>query len=144
MQVRLYSDYPFPWRKNGGPQDEFERMALIQLRADPNTPVHQVTEMDGRPVLRFAQARLMKASCIECHNNHPDTPRNDWKEGDVRGVLEIIRPLDRDTARTEEGLAKTWLLLALSLAVTLGLSVCVMMMRRPRPGAASDSSGRSG
>jgi adenylate cyclase len=27
-ETRLYSDYPFPWRKNGGPQDDFERQAL--------------------------------------------------------------------------------------------------------------------
>src|SRR5262249_24070790 len=27
VQVRQYSDYPFPWRPNGGPRDEFEREA---------------------------------------------------------------------------------------------------------------------
>ena len=32
MQVRLYSDYPFKSRKDGGPKDEFERQALALLR----------------------------------------------------------------------------------------------------------------
>src|SRR5262245_25863326 len=32
MQSRLYSDYPFPWRKDGGPKDNFEREAISQLR----------------------------------------------------------------------------------------------------------------
>ena len=32
IQVRQYSDYPFPWRINGGPHDDFEREALLRLR----------------------------------------------------------------------------------------------------------------
>ncbi len=28
---RLYSDYPFPWRKDGGPRDDFEKRALEEL-----------------------------------------------------------------------------------------------------------------
>ena len=35
MQVRLYSDYPFKSRKDGGPHDDFEREALGRLRQDP-------------------------------------------------------------------------------------------------------------
>jgi PAS domain S-box-containing protein len=36
----------------------------------------------------------MKTSCVSCHNSHPDSPKKDWKEGDLRGVLEFIRPID--------------------------------------------------
>src|SRR5262249_21195657 len=32
VKVRQYSDYPFPWRTDGGPQDDFEREALLRLR----------------------------------------------------------------------------------------------------------------
>jgi adenylate cyclase len=35
-QPRLYSDYPFPWRQNSGPQDDFERQALQYLRQHPD------------------------------------------------------------------------------------------------------------
>jgi hypothetical protein len=118
MQVRLYSDYPFPWRTTGGPQDDFERDALARLRRDPTRAIHEFTEIDGRPVMRFAKARVMKASCITCHNHHPQSPKKDWQAGDVRGVLEIIRPLDRDIARTQEGLRETFMLLGL---VSVGL-----------------------
>src|SRR5262245_16757546 len=38
VQVRLYSDYPFPWRKDGGPRDDFEREALRYLRQHPDQP----------------------------------------------------------------------------------------------------------
>jgi eukaryotic-like serine/threonine-protein kinase len=32
VKVRQYSDYPFPWRTDGGPRDDFERAALQRLR----------------------------------------------------------------------------------------------------------------
>ena len=32
MVVRLYSDFPFRTRKDGGPRDPFEREALAKLR----------------------------------------------------------------------------------------------------------------
>ena len=37
IQVRQYSDYPFPWRTNGGPHDDFERQALLRLRQTNGT-----------------------------------------------------------------------------------------------------------
>ncbi len=92
-EVRLYSAYPFPWRNNGGPQDEFERKALRKLRRHPDQPFYRFEVVDGQRLLRYATADLMRASCVECHNTHPDSPKTDWKEGDVRGVLAIARPL---------------------------------------------------
>src|SRR3954451_20317009 len=40
MQIRLYSDYPFPFRKEGGARDDFEREALARLRSDPGKPFY--------------------------------------------------------------------------------------------------------
>ena len=69
----------------------------------------------------------MQSSCVSCHNNHPDSTKTDWKEGDVRGVLEIIRPLDRDIQRTRSGLRGTLALMATIAALLLGLSVLVVL-----------------
>ena len=100
MQVRLYSDYPFKRPALAPPPpDEFEQeAALNQLRRDPTRPYYRFENLDGRPVLRYATARVMETGCVSCHNNHRDRSDNwpEWKEGDVRGVLEIIRPLDQD------------------------------------------------
>src|SRR5262249_17576436 len=42
VKVRQYSDYPFPWRTEGGPRDDFERAALLRLRQDKGrAPVHE-------------------------------------------------------------------------------------------------------
>ena len=39
------------------------------------------------PVLRFAVADVMTSeSCVACHNTHPNSPKKDWKLGDVRGA----------------------------------------------------------
>src|SRR5262249_35780822 len=113
-------DYPFPWRTNGGPRDEFEREALRQLRASGGqTTVHEFTEMDGARVVRFAQARIMDQSCVNCHSTHDQSPRKDWKVGDVRGVLEIIRPLGKEEARVGE---------ALRLALTISAVVSFLLV----------------
>jgi hypothetical protein len=133
MQFRLYSDYPFRSRKDGGAQDDFEREALRQLRQKPDEPVYRFEDFQGRPVLRYATARQMNAACVECHNKHTESVKNDWKVGDVRGVLEIIRPLDRDIARAKAGLQGAFILLSgtfLSLTALIGL--VLLIGKRPR------------
>ena len=31
----------------------------------------------------------MGAACVNCHNTHPESPKRDWKVGDVRGIQEV-------------------------------------------------------
>ena len=31
----------------------------------------------------------MGAPCVSCHNVHPESPKRDWKVGDVRGIQEV-------------------------------------------------------
>lgn len=112
MQVRLYSDHPFKSRTGGGPKDEFERYALATLAADSSQPIDRLETYEGRPVLRFAKARLMADGCVRCHNQHNESTKKDWKVGELGGVLEIIRPLDRDIALKRAGLRDTLLLVA--------------------------------
>jgi class 3 adenylate cyclase len=37
----------------------------------------------------------MGTACVDCHNSHPESPKRDWKVGDVRGIQEIAikRPI---------------------------------------------------
>ena len=111
VKVRQYSDHPFqfrqPWKL-----DRFEENALAELRMDPEKPVYSFEDLDGKPVLRYAIGRRMEPSCVTCHNEHPANPKKDWKVGDVRGVLEIVRPLDEDVARVRKGLRGTMLVVA--------------------------------
>jgi serine/threonine protein kinase len=132
MQFRLYSEYPFRSRKDGGPRGDFERFAIAELGRDPDTPVYRFDSFQGRDVLRYATARKMEANCIGCHNNDPNSTKRDWKEGELAGVLEIIRPLDRDIARTREGLRGTFMLMAMVAAALLALSGLVLVIRSQR------------
>jgi serine/threonine protein kinase len=137
VKVRQYSDYPFPWRTDGGARDEFEREALRRLRQSKGQEtVHEISEIGGRRVVRYAQARVMKRSCVECHNTHPQSPRKDWQEGDVRGVLEIIRSLDQDEARVGEALHFAVLLSAVVSGLLFGGGMLVVWAgrRRSQPG----------
>jgi serine/threonine protein kinase len=142
MQVRLYSDYPFPGRKDRR-LDTWEGRTLKRLRANPSGEVADFETYDERFVLRYAKPVLMKASCLTCHND-PTTgsPRTDWKVGDVRGVLEIIRPLDGDVAATQRGLGRTlWLVGGVFGGVLLLVGVVLILGNRRRgPGSGPSAS----
>lgn len=131
MSVRLYSDFPFPnRRKEGGARDAFEQQALQELRQNPNRPFFRIENVRGRESLRFAQADILKPSCIGCHETLPDSPKRDWKVGDVRGVLEIITPLDSFIAQTHQGLRQAFVMLGI-LSV-LGLAGITLVIGRLR------------
>ncbi len=137
MHVRLYSDFPFkPRRKSGdwGARDGFERAALDSLSHDPDTPYYSFEEYQGRPSLRYATARRMKRTCVDCHNAHDDSTKKNWKEGDVPGVLEIIRPLESDVARARAGLRGTFLGMTLISGVLLAGTVLFLVAGKRRHG----------
>jgi signal transduction histidine kinase len=133
MQIRLVSDFPFPFREDGGPRDSFEREALDHLNNEPDETFYRFEDFRGRPSLRYAVAIRMGKNCVSCHNSHPESPKTDWKVGDVRGIQEIIRPLDNVVAETRAGLKDTFLLMALMGLLGLGgLGLVIGKMRRDK------------
>jgi class 3 adenylate cyclase len=132
LSIRLYSDYPFPWRQEtGGPQDEFETEALQALKQNQNQPFYRFESVNNRSTFRYAQADILQPSCIECHNTYPGSPKTDWKVGDVRGILEITQPLDSMTKHLKHGLRETSLLLVgLSILALSGLGLVISRLRR--------------
>lgn len=101
------------------------------LRARPERPFFRFEVVDGHPSLRYATADRMRAACVSCHNTHPDSPRTNWAVGDVRGVLEIIRPLDRAVAQTRVGLRATFALMAgMGVLAVSGLALGIGRLRR--------------
>ncbi len=94
--MNFYSDDPFPWREPvNAADDPFLAEALVYLRTNPNE-VYFETETDpetGERFLRYATPSVMGQTCVDCHNNHPDSPRKDWEVGDVRGILEVLVPV---------------------------------------------------
>lgn len=118
----LYSPYPFPWRtQSGGLRDEFNRAAWSFLNEHPEQSYSRIEPVDGRPTLRYATADRMRAACVGCHNSHADSPRRNWQVGDVRGVLEVTRPLDVAQALASAQLRSTFLLMMGLLLLLLAL-----------------------
>jgi hypothetical protein len=78
----------------------------------------------------------MERSCVECHNAHDKSPRKNWQIGDVRGVLEIIRPLDKDEARVSEAFRVALLLSAVVSGLLLAGSMLAVLAGRRRAQAA--------
>ncbi len=93
--IRLYSRYPFPHRKATETYDQFETDALSALEQNPKAPFYREEVINGRLSMRYAIADVMTAACVDCHNSHPETPKVGWKVGDVRGVVEVITPIDQ-------------------------------------------------
>ena len=135
-QTRLYSAYPFPWRKDENQrlfQDPFVRDAWEYWQKNPGSddPFYRFEQFEGRLSLRYAAADRMRASCVDCHNSHPDTPKKDWRVNDVRGVLEIITPMDSIMAQTQAGLRETFLLMgAMTVLGVVGLVLVIGRFRR--------------
>lgn len=143
-RVRLFSDYPFPWRVDGGPHSEFERDALLHLTGDPTRPFYQLEETDGRRRLLYATADIMRASCVSCHNSHPDSPKNDWKEGDVRGALAVSVDLDEigwGSARDVRGLVA--LLVVMAVMGSFGFIMLIARTKRKAQAEAEHTAERS-
>lgn len=142
LEVRLYSQYPFPGRR-GRAMDEFEQQALEVLTEAPDTTLSEVQGEGSDRVLRYARGDPMRPECVTCHNTHPLSPKTDWQVGDLRGVLEITLPLSTFEARAAEARQPYVLLLLLAIIGFLAAIVIlwdqVRTLARARRDRASDS-----
>ena len=90
ISYNFVSEYPFAKRASH-PLDSFEIDAISAFRADPQRKVF--TQLNGNGLgsssYRMATPVLMRQACVTCHNTHPDSPKRDWKVGDVRGIQEV-------------------------------------------------------
>ena len=131
-QTRLYSPHPFPWRaESGGMNDAFEFEAWDFLSEHPDNVFMKFQDVEGQPMLRYATADVLHEECVACHNSHPDSPKRDWQEGQVRGVLEILYPLRSLEALTGANMRSTYGLMSLLALLWLGgVGLVVSKLRR--------------
>jgi adenylate cyclase len=136
VRARIYSHYPWPGRQDGGPRDDFERRALEWLESNNGRPeqlfreYNEITDNEGERWLWHARPRVMVKSCLACHNDPKGkSPKKDWQDGDVGGVIKIGRRLDTPTV-SRPGMRAT---LALMIASGLTLAAFVAgTVRRSR------------
>ncbi len=120
-KLKLYSPYPFPNRKSRQ-LDDFQQQAWTYLNQNP-TGVFVLRENSGVDTnVRVAIADTMVAdACVNCHNAHPDTPKNDWKLGQVRGILEIDSAIGEQIAAASNTSNKIIGLLVVLLMTVIGV-----------------------
>lgn len=131
LQVRLFSSHSI--RNALRPRDEFETQTVEVFRGNlalgaggpDRLERYEFVDIDGRQHLRFARGQLMKRSCVDCHNSHKASPKSNWKEGDLAGVLLLTRPLDKDIDRTSAGFRGASMLM---VAVAAFMTVCGIML----------------
>jgi class 3 adenylate cyclase len=127
ITYRFVSDYPFQGRAAHA-LDGFERRALARLRENPKQEISEVSWADLNGRLRLVGPVLMGETCVGCHNAHPDSPKRDWKVGDVRGIQEVI--VDQPIAANL--LSFKWLLGYFGLMGAIGFSLVGWQNRQSR------------
>lgn len=141
MEGSHFSEYPFPQRQSIPTLDGFQQNALSELQRSPDEAfVCFERDEQGRSVVRHATARVMAPACVTCHNTHPDSPKRDWEVGDVRGVLEIVRPLEADEERIRAALRGTT---GLVLILAVGFAALTLRLARRRQALGTPSGGRA-
>jgi len=89
ITYRFVSDLPFKGRAPH-PMDQFETTALGKLRQDPDQTITDISWSGFSNSYRLVTPIIMGQTCVVCHNTHPDSPKTDWKVGDVRGIQEVV------------------------------------------------------
>ena len=68
---------------------------------------------------------------MNCHNQHPRSPKTDWKVGDVIGLLEVISPLDGPLAIAHSALNWTYAAIAMAgIGTLVGLGLISIKYRK--------------
>ena len=120
-KFRFFSRYPLYLRPTSGPQDDFEEDALAFFEDQPDAQTFsRIEDFDGERMSRYAVAIRMTKSCVRCHNEHVDSPKRDWKLGDLRGVQSISQPVSFFSAFSGAR-GGTWLFVFCGMVVLLVL-----------------------
>lgn len=126
VEYRFISDYPFVNRQ-AYTLTPFETQALGQFRSGDDIERlffdSEGTKWDHS--LTLATPVVMSESCVGCHNSHDESPKTDWKAGDVRGLqtITIHQPIAFNIWSFK------WLLGYLLVAGTFGLLFSIYQFR---------------
>jgi hypothetical protein len=85
----------WPLNPSDGPQTQVEQQGLEAVAKKPDAAFYTEEELGGRSYFTAVYAdRATLPSCVECHNQHPHSPKRDFKQGDVMGAIVVRVPLE--------------------------------------------------
>ena len=77
-----------------GPNSDFERLGLAAVDKNPDKPHYGYITKGGTRYFQAIYAdRAGSQACVDCHNQHPNSPRRDFKLNDVMGGIVITFPV---------------------------------------------------
>ncbi len=85
----------WPVNKQNAPKTEAEKAGLKFVAENKGQNYYTVEELGGTKYFTAVYADTAVAPvCVSCHNDHKDTPRRDFKLGDVMGGVVIRIPVE--------------------------------------------------
>jgi hypothetical protein len=84
----------WPINKQNGPTTDVEKKGLQQVVDHPKEAYYTNEELGGVKYFTAVYAdKAITQACVTCHNNHKDSPRNNFKLSDVMGGIVIRIPI---------------------------------------------------
>ncbi len=84
----------WPVNKQNAPRTPAEKAGLEAVAKDKGKPYYQEETLGGKKYFTAVYADVAASpACVSCHNEHVDSPRDDFKLNDVMGGVVIRVPL---------------------------------------------------
>ena len=85
----------WPINASHGPQTQVEQTGLEFVAKNPDQNYYTEELLGGRAYFTAVYAdRATLPSCVDCHNQHPRSPRHDFRAQDVMGAIVVRLPLE--------------------------------------------------
>ena len=86
---------PWPINKQNGPKTEAEKAGLKAVTETGKNYYTEETIVGKKYFTAAYPDKAITEACGNCHNAHQDSPRKDFKLGDIIGAVVIRIPLDK-------------------------------------------------
>lgn len=130
INLRISSEYPYPWRKNrifSG----FDKEATNYFETTSEEYYFKLLNRDDKQYFEYAIPIKMSASCVDCHNSHPDSPKKDWKIGDTRGI-QVVSIYPNIINDENEFSNRIYLIILIIIFFAFNISVIVWLLRKDK------------
>jgi hypothetical protein len=85
----------WPINPNSAPETATETEGLKFVLEHPDSNYYSEESLGGRRYFTAVYPdRASLASCVDCHNQHKDSPKKDFKLGDIMGGMVVRVPLE--------------------------------------------------
>lgn len=85
----------WPVNKQNGPRTDVEKAGLKAVADDKTKAFYGEETLGGKKYLTAIYADVASSpACVNCHNDHLESPRSDFKLGDTMGGVVIRLPME--------------------------------------------------